>query len=79
MKSGKVVYYTVYLAANDRIVAFGTPAECAKQLGMSKHTFYSTISHTKHGRIKKYEFCREYVDREEYREYQRAVFALKFA
>ena len=79
MEKGKIVYYTVYLAENDEIVAYGTPDECAKMLGMSKNTFFSIVCHTKGGRLNKYEFCRELVDREEYRDLQSALFAQKFA
>lgn len=29
-------YYTVYLAETDEIVAFGSAAECAKQMGIAE-------------------------------------------
>ena len=73
MTKGKIVYYTVYLAKNDKIVAFGTPAECAEMLGMTKNTFLSTMSHTKRGRLTKYEVYKELVDEAEYRGFKRAA------
>ena len=48
-------YYTVYLQANDKVVAFGSAEQCAKMLGFgSKSDFHSMVSHTKHGHTKKY-------------------------
>lgn len=37
-------YYTVYLAETDEIVAFGSAAECAKQMGKSILGFHSLVS-----------------------------------
>lgn len=45
----KYVYYTVYLAKNDRVIAFGLAGDCAKMLGMNKATFFSTLSNAKKG------------------------------
>ena len=72
-----VVYYTVYLSESEKIVAFGTAAECAKTLGMNKDTFYSTVCHTRAGDTSKYEFEKENVDRAEYEEFKNALFAEK--
>lgn len=55
-------YYTVYLAKNDQIVAFGDKETCADMLGMSQKSFYSMISDVRAGRNKKYEICSEPLD-----------------
>ena len=47
-------YYTVYREANDTIAAFGTAAECAKTLGMTRNTFYSTVTRCVAGKCKKW-------------------------
>ncbi len=62
----KYVYYTVYLAKNDKVIAFGLAEDCAKMLGMNKATFFSTVSHAKKGANCKYEFEKEIMDRDEY-------------
>ena len=62
----KYVYYTVYLAKNDRVIAFGLAEDCAKMLGMNKATFFSTVSHAKKGDNCKYEFEKEIIDEDEY-------------
>ena len=62
----KYVYYTVYLAKNDRVIAFGLAEDCAKMLGMNKATFFSTVSHAKKGGNCKYEFEKEFIDEDEY-------------
>lgn len=62
----KYVYYTVYLAKNDRVIAFGLAGDCAKMLGMNKATFFSTLSNAKKGDNEKYEFQKEIIDEDEY-------------
>lgn len=62
----KYVYYTVYLAKNDRVIAFGLAEDCAKMLGMNKATFFSTVSRAKKGDNGKYEFQKETIDGDEY-------------
>ena len=62
----KYVYYTVYLAKNDRVIAFGLAEDCAKMLGMNKATFFSTVSHAKKGDNGKYEIEKEIIDGDEY-------------
>jgi len=47
-------YYTVYLAETDEIVAFGSVAECAKQMGKSILGFQSLVSKNKLGKNHKY-------------------------
>ena len=53
------MYYTVYLAEDDRIVAFGTSKDCASMLGMTVSSFHSTVSHVKKGINKRYEIYEE--------------------
>lgn len=53
-KRGRKIY-TVYLTKNDEIVASGTAEECAKQMGMSKSVFRTTVSRAKTAKRKKYE------------------------
>lgn len=48
-------YYTVYLSKTDQVVASGYAEECAEQLKMSSHSFYSMISRVKSGANHKYE------------------------
>ena len=62
----KYVYYTVYLAQNERVIAFGLAEDCAKMLGMNKATFFSTVSHAKKGDNGKYEVEKEIIDEDEY-------------
>ena len=53
-------YYTVYNAKTDEIIASGTSGKCAEMMGTSLKGFYSIVSRTKDGKIKKYEIV---VDR----------------
>jgi|GEM_PF-3104893 len=62
----KYVYYTVYLAKNERVIAFGLAEDCAKMLGMNKATFFSTVSHAKRGDNGKYEVEKEIIEGDEY-------------
>ena len=48
-------YYTVYLSETDEVVASGYAEECAEQLKMTPHSFYSMISRVKSGANRKYE------------------------
>jgi hypothetical protein len=56
--NGEVYFLNLYfirLRGNDSLVAAGTAKECAAAMGMTMNCFYSTVSHTKSGKIKKYE------------------------
>ena len=55
MKTSSMHYYTVYKRKNDELVASGTAAECAEQMQVSLHTFYSIVTRVKNGTNKKYE------------------------
>ena len=49
-------YYTVYLASNEEIVAFGNSKQCAKKLGLKgARQFHALVSKTRSGLLKKYE------------------------
>ena len=47
-------YYTVYKNKTDEIVAFGSAAECAEKLGITRDSFHSFVSNTRSGRTKTY-------------------------
>lgn len=55
-------YYTIYLAKNDEIVAFGDRKACAAMLGVSEKSLYSIVSGARNGRNKKYEVYSEPLD-----------------
>lgn len=48
------LYYTVYLAKTDEVVAYGTSAECAKQMGKNINGFHSLVSKNRSGKHYKY-------------------------
>ena len=58
-------YYTVYLAKDDSIVAFGTARNCARMLGLTPSRFHQLLSQIRSGKSKKYEFYSEPIDEEE--------------
>lgn len=59
----KPKFYILYLAENDTIVATGSAAECAKQMGLKdKSNFLSIISKVRKGKIAKYEFIMSDTD-----------------
>ena len=60
-----MTWYTVYLTDTDEIVASGTGPECAKALGMTYNSFYSTISQTALGKKHKYTFFKESIKKED--------------
>lgn len=43
-KRGKNVWYTIWDAATDEVLAFGDGPTCARMLGKSLGSFYSTVS-----------------------------------
>ncbi|WP_026499278.1 hypothetical protein [Butyrivibrio sp. WCD2001] len=55
-------YYTVYLKKNEEVVATGTSKECAKQLQCSVGSFYSLVSRSISGKIKKYDVVIDTID-----------------
>lgn len=49
------VFYIVYLAADDSIVATGNAEECARQMGRSVNSFHCLVSRVRSGKNKKFE------------------------
>ena len=60
-----MIWYTVYLTDTDEIVASGTAQECIKTLGMTRHSFYSTVSKAALGQRHKYTFFKEDIKKED--------------
>lgn len=60
-----MIWYTVYLTDTDEIVASGTAQECIKALGMTRHSFYSTVSRSTPGQRTKYTFFKERIKKED--------------
>lgn len=54
-----MIWYTVYLTDTDEIVASGTAQECIKALGMTRNSFYSTVSKAALSQRHKYTFFKE--------------------
>ena len=48
-------YYTVYDKKTEKVVAFGTARECAKQMNRSLASFYCTVSRNRSGKHHKYD------------------------
>lgn len=63
---GNALYYTIYHAADDSIVAFGSAGDCARMLNMTLPSFYSMISCINHGKSKRYEYYSEPLENPEY-------------
>jgi hypothetical protein len=62
---GMRMYYTVYDARTDDVLAFGNAAQCAVMLGCaSSQTFHSIVSKVQHGKHKKYSVVVEDLDKE---------------
>ena len=51
----KKTFYIVRLRKDDSIVAVGDSYECARRMGMSLSVFYTTVSRSRSGELKKYE------------------------
>lgn len=60
-----MIWYTVYLTDTDEIVASGTAQECIKALGMTRGSFYSTVSRATLGQRHKYTFFKEDIKKED--------------
>ena len=60
-----MIWYTVYLTDTDEIVASGTAQECSKALGMTRPSFYSTVSKAALGQRHKYTFFKEDIKKED--------------
>lgn len=60
-----MIWYTVYLTDTDEIVASGTAQECTKALGMTRNSFYSTVSKAALGQRHKYTFFKEDIKKED--------------
>lgn len=59
------MYYTVYNARTDDVLAFGNAAQCAVMLGYANsQTFHSIVSKVQHGKQKKYSVVVEDLDKE---------------
>lgn len=59
-----MMYYTVYLNKNDKIVAFGDASQCAEQLKISQGVagFRTILCRTKKGQLTKYTIVSEKVE-----------------
>lgn len=64
MSRGFVNYYSVYNRKTDMpVIIHGNTLECIKAMGVSQATFYTYLSHTKHGTRKcKYEVYEDEED-----------------
>lgn len=60
-----MIWYTVYLTDTDEIVASGTAQECIKALGMTRNSFYCTVSRSTLGQRTKYTFFKEHIKKED--------------
>ena len=60
-----MIWNTVYLTDTDEIVASGTAQECIKALGMTRNSFYSTVSQSTPGQRTKYTFFKEHIKKED--------------
>lgn len=60
-----MIWYTVYLTDTDEIVASGTAQECIKVLGMTRNSFYSTVSKAALDQRHKYTFFKEDIKKED--------------
>ena len=49
------MFYIVYLAKDDSIVATGNAEECARQMGRSVNSFHCLVSRVRSGKNKKFE------------------------
>ena len=49
------MFYIVYLAKDDSIVATGNAEECARQMGRSVNSFHCLVSRVRTGKNKKFE------------------------
>ncbi len=59
------MYYTVYDARTDDVLAFGNAVQCAAMLGCASYqTFHSIVSKVQHGKHKKYSVVVEDLDKE---------------
>jgi hypothetical protein len=64
MSRGYNNYYSVYLRKTDMpVIIHGNTLECMAAMGISRASFYSYFSHTKHGTRKcKYEVYKDEED-----------------
>lgn len=59
------MYYTVYDARTDNVLAFGNAVQCAAMLGCANsQTFHAIVSKVQHGKHKKYSVVVEDLDKE---------------
>ena len=69
-----VNWYTIYDAITDEIVACGTADMIVQQMGYaSKHSLYSSVTHTKEHHNNKYIYHIEKVPRASWEKMQRKV------
>ena len=60
------MYYTVYDARTDDVLAAGNAVQCAAMLGCpNARTFHSVVSKVRCGRVKKYVVVVEDLDKED--------------
>jgi hypothetical protein len=48
-------FYIVRLRENDDLVVCGSSKECAAEMGMTMSTFYTTVSRSRTGQVKKWD------------------------
>lgn len=48
-------YYALYRRKTDELICCGSAEECAEQLGITKHTFYTRAHKAASGKIKKWD------------------------
>lgn len=53
------MWWTVYDAGTDDVLACGRTMECARAMGKSKDTFVSTVSKVRNGKVRCYVIVRE--------------------
>lgn len=60
------MYYTVYDARTDDVLAFGNATQCAAMMGCANtRIFHSIVSKVWHGKHKKYNVVAEDLDKED--------------
>lgn len=58
-RKGPNIWYTIYAAHSDEVLAYGDPATCARMLGISTADVHSLVSNTRNGRLRCYAIVRE--------------------
>lgn len=56
------IWYTIYAAHSDELLAYGSPVTCARMMGIPVGDIYSLVSRTRSGRTKCYTIVWEDLD-----------------